>query len=247
MLDFSGISNYQQFRLNINGKEIVKYNAFTENVLNVSDSDLERLENEWKIIHKANDEIYKKNKEIMLKMIKQLEDLFKSLGMKCYKYKKFGLTKTGVYKEFKALTDALQWKFPKFPDYPNPYSLKYKNEEYRSSGSTLVEKVKYIKEQIKRADNIANLKNKEYLLAASLASKYNISLDDPLLLEKVREANKEEFIQKEFPIGTAVHIKCCDECSTWYVGDHRCSCGNCRMYLDVDGSINNWYAWGQNG
>jgi hypothetical protein len=49
----------------------------------------------------------------------------------------------------------------------------------------------------------------------------------------------EKYIEEYYPDGAEVNIKCCDECSTWIVGEHRCSCGNRRMYLESDGDIVN--------
>jgi hypothetical protein len=40
--------------------------------------------------------------------------------------------------------------------------------------------------------------------------------------------------------GKTIEIKCCDECSKWTVGEHRCSCGNRRMYLEFDGDFESW-------
>lgn len=34
-------------------------------------------------------------------------------------------------------------------------------------------------------------------------------------------------------------IKCCEYCSTWERGEHRCSCGNRRIYLEWDGDFEN--------
>jgi hypothetical protein len=40
--------------------------------------------------------------------------------------------------------------------------------------------------------------------------------------------------------GKTVEIQCCNECSQWTVGEHRCSCGNRRMYWEFDGDFEHW-------
>lgn len=51
---------------------------------------------------------------------------------------------------------------------------------------------------------------------------------------------KEKFIKKleNFVDGQEVDIKStCSECSTWYFGNRRCSCGNVRIHLEIDGDL----------
>jgi hypothetical protein len=40
--------------------------------------------------------------------------------------------------------------------------------------------------------------------------------------------------------GKTIKIQCCSECSSWIGGEHRCSCGNRRMYWDFEGDFENW-------
>ncbi len=57
-----------------------------------------------------------------------------------------------------------------------------------------------------------------------------------------------ELIQdiENYDDGTEMEIKCCDYCSSWEVGSHRCSCGNRRMSLSIDGDFfNGFYAYGE--
>ncbi len=57
------------------------------------------------------------------------------------------------------------------------------------------------------------------------------------LIEMVNEPAQEAWVKDNYPNGDEMMIKCCDSCSTWTIGDHRCSCGNRRMYLSVDGDF----------
>jgi hypothetical protein len=48
---------------------------------------------------------------------------------------------------------------------------------------------------------------------------------------------REKWIEENYPDGTELDIECCHECSSWTVGEHRCSCGNRRMELYVEGNF----------
>lgn len=53
----------------------------------------------------------------------------------------------------------------------------------------------------------------------------------------IRQLEKQEYINKNYPNGTEISIKFCDYCNDWTVGENRCSCGNRRVELIVDGNI----------
>lgn len=65
----------------------------------------------------------------------------------------------------------------------------------------------------------------------------NIPDNNSLLVGKANSIKKEEFIRKNFPDGKELEIKCCDFCDSWVVGEHRCSCGNRRMELTIEGNF----------
>lgn len=45
--------------------------------------------------------------------------------------------------------------------------------------------------------------------------------------------------------GETIEIDCCDECSHWTVGERRCSCGNRRISLVIDGEFPNLYYYAE--
>lgn len=77
--------------------------------------------------------------------------------------------------------------------------------------------------------------------AMELAAKYGINESDYTenagLIELVTEKAKEEWIKENYADGEPIDHSCCDECSTWHYGEHRCKCGNRRMSLTVEGNI----------
>lgn len=248
MIDFSEIKPYKKYNTTINGKSIVDgYNPsyYNEHILSLSADELIQLEKEWKDVDDYNKQVLTDNLKIETKLIKQIDEFFEDLGMP--KYKRKGLKKTQYYTtEYAKFFEALKNKIGKqFGNKPDLNKLKYNKEDYDCGFylKTLVEKVKYFKSQIQADQNDKKAKDMEYRLAISLAPKYGISLDDEMLLEKVREADKEQYIKEHFPDGTEMDISFCDGCETWHVGSHRCSCNNYRCYLQVDGSIGNWHAY----
>lgn len=66
-------------------------------------------------------------------------------------------------------------------------------------------------------------------------------LSDAELEGFINENEREEFIKLNYPAGTEIHIKCCDDCSSWKVGSHRCSCGNRRIDLMTEGDFYNGF------
>jgi len=81
---------------------------------------------------------------------------------------------------------------------------------------------------------------KEYVKAVQLAPDYGIDpleLDGKTLIHKVTEKKQEEWVKEHYPKGTEMTVNECDYCDTWEVGDRRCSCGNRRVYLTVEGNL----------
>ena len=59
------------------------------------------------------------------------------------------------------------------------------------------------------------------------------------------EKAKDAYLAEFYPEGVEIDIddNLC-ECATWTVGEHRCSCGNRRIYLNVGGNLEGgFYAW----
>lgn len=61
----------------------------------------------------------------------------------------------------------------------------------------------------------------------------------------IREASREAFAATLD--GEEISISCCSECSSWTVGERRCSCGNRRVSLSVEwlASIKEWYYYAE--
>jgi hypothetical protein len=101
-------------------------------------------------------------------------------------------------------------------------------------------------------DEASNRKKaKEDAWITAEAALLGISMDDFTVtkdfISAVREASREKWIDENYPEGTEMDIKCCDECSTWTVGERRCECGNRRIDLTVEfiGGSEKWFAYAE--
>lgn len=220
----------------------------SEEMLNVSDEEVAQIEDNWKLTAKENDTIWKQNRQVRLNLIQETEDLFALIGLPTYKKSPRSGKVIGEHKEFKAILKAIDIKCGRFPrQMPFPHEIRVCGENYRSHKSpvTLTELVAMGKDHRRLKLEREQRSKADFAKAAALASTYGISLDDPDLYNKVVAADREAFREKNYPEGTDVDHSCCDTCSSWTVGDHRCSCGNRRMSLTIEGNIGNWYAYGE--
>jgi len=101
--------------------------------------------------------------------------------------------------------------------------------------NTLLKNIEVKKQETEKQD----LYIRKIAKAQTLAEKYNITeyKNNEELISQVNEIMRSEYIKENYPNGTALDIKCCDSCSTWVVGEHRCSCGNRRIDLTIEGDF----------
>lgn len=82
--------------------------------------------------------------------------------------------------------------------------------------------------------------------AMELAAKYEIANDqwktNDELISLVTERAREEYLEEAYEEGYEFNIKCCDSCSAWVYGEHRCRCSSRRMSLTTEGDILNGFS-----
>lgn len=240
-------NSFKSYNLYINKLQVVGWDSHSllESILKCSDTDIENLEKEWNITEQENKTVAEANRIVNEQIKQEIIDLFKKIGLLTYKKSSTGKI-IGEYKEFKAALEALNESYPKYErnHKPQPRSITINKKEYRSNRSnSLVQLVHEIRDVIKQETAQKHKETAIFAKAASLATGYGIALDDPDLLDKVRESDKEKWVTEHYPEGTVLDHSSCDNCSSWTVGEHRCSCGNRRMYLEIDGDIGSWYAY----
>jgi hypothetical protein len=84
-------------------------------------------------------------------------------------------------------------------------------------------------------------------LSLEIAKKHNLTYkDNDDLINQAEEIYREKWCNENYPDGTHIDQSCCENCSSWKIGERRCSCGNRRMYLDIQGNmIDGYYAYAQ--
>lgn len=58
------------------------------------------------------------------------------------------------------------------------------------------------------------------------------------IIDKVNEYAKDKYLKENVPDGTEIYLKnICNECDTYIMDERRCSCGNRRIDIIVEGNI----------
>lgn len=82
--------------------------------------------------------------------------------------------------------------------------------------------------------------------ALNFAEKHGLKAEDGIdIISLVEEKAEELWVKENYPEGTEMSGGC-QECDTWNVGDYRCSCGNRRVQLTVEGNFyDGFYAYAE--
>ena len=55
---------------------------------------------------------------------------------------------------------------------------------------------------------------------------------------------RDKWVEENYPDGEEVPFDQCNFCDSWIVGERRCSCGNRRVYLEIEGNaIDGFFAY----
>lgn len=177
------------------------------------------------------------------KLVDKIKNLFKNLGIpEVYSTYEFKTSRSSTKTETKHFagyikdlercvktSDGYEYQLKSLDQYESNLK-KWQENCYKEIENNNVVKIKQDKELRKLA------------MAVELAKKYNLTYTtNEDLYKQVDEIEKENFIQKEYPDGSEIDHSSCDNCSHWVMGEHRCSCGNRRMYLSLDGNFFDGY------
>ena len=236
---------YNSFTRSFNGKALfASWESLGEVALTLTEAECIALEADWTATEVSNREIAAKNRAIKAEAMSELEAMFSTLGLPTYKRSTYGKI-LGTYAEFKMMVKAIDATYKtSAPDKPRCAYVVVGDEKHDCFNSrTLWETVKRVNEnRAWKAKREAAIKV-EFATAASLAGKYGIALDDPNMVDKVKEADKAAWVKENHPDGSEMSFGSCDDCDRWTVGERRCSCGGRRVYLEVDGSFGSWNAY----
>lgn len=225
------------------------YNSFDPENKNHVNSSLEKAE---KLAPQVLEKAKARHEENMVAIEtnrKARENIFKflaSYGVRTEKYKDIG---TGRNK--KSVKVTCDW----VGEINDQISI---NDGYDSFVSGIDSNLKQVKEEAKkylieiakteREQERKIQESKGLVEAITYLKEQNISVDG-LTPEHIRDLaendRREKWISAHFPNGTEMDHSCCDNCSDWTVGERRCSCGNRRMNLVVEGKHPDYYAYAE--
>lgn len=107
----------------------------------------------------------------------------------------------------------------------------------RRIGEWRANKLRKISE-VEEKKRVEETKLRKLAKAVAWAEENNVEYSsNDELFGLIDEKARQLWIDENYPDGTEVDIKCCDGCNTWVIGEHRCSCGNRRMELTVEGNF----------
>ena len=203
------------------------------------------LEEEWKKIAEENKVIHKENYQKYENLQKEIETFLASKGMKLYEFSARGQKKPTHW--FKTLHTNIPRPLASFSatDVPRVESRSKPAkingiDVHIGTGTGILETYDRIHRHLEREKN-AN-KKRNLLIAAA----YKFINDNRLPFDGTPDqaiglANREagnKWLEENYPAGTVIDIddNYC-ECATYTMGDHRCSCGNRRIDVTVEGDI----------
>lgn len=220
-----------------------------DKLIKLSKEEVADIYEEWKLIHKENEETNRRMYEEKNQKINEVADYLKGIGIDVYKYKKSGFIpqKTGFQAWFKNnVSEVISKKYPYYRSGIPTAHMENKEVDgvklYNNQSPTnLVELYDKIIWQYKSKIREVNKVDKLLIKSIEYATEQNINIEDlnqKEIISTVSEHAKEKYLKENLPNGTEVYLKHgCDECSTYIMGEHRCSCGNRRICIEVEGDL----------
>ena len=236
----SKVKPYEKYISSYSGIDIFskkRYYVLNEELLKLSENDIQNILDSWNKAEKINNEIRVERITLRKEAFKIIEDLFKSIGLNVYR-KNFN--SKILSKEAKYLGEKLDSIFSSSsPSKPFPHEILCGEEVIRSPRSPCtildVYKIGLNGRTKNRKSELLYGKSLEYLI------KLDIIIPDYWTKENIIAEAKDKcvqnYIKENFPEGEQVRIKFCEGCSYWEVGERRCSCGSRRVRFVSDGNI----------
>lgn len=230
---------YENARLINNWEELLKKNK--EYIVS--------LEEEWERIYEENKELARENREKVQEEIEKIVKTLNESGVDVHKYKRVGFIKevSGFKAWFKNnVVHELEKKYPTdYPSIPRAFMdekevngvLLYNNVSPVSLVELYDRISRQYKEELRKQKKNSELfiKSMEY----AIKNKMDIEgMDEEDIVKTVHERAKEDFISNELSEGTEIYLNHeCDFCTKYIMGEGRCSCGNRRIGISVEGNI----------
>lgn len=214
---------------------------------NMSLEDVQAIEGNIKTTKEHNAQIRKENREAFSLVIRDLKKIIAAIGMSFDVQTKTRGTK--VAPEFSKTYEAISARYMT----PEPYNTSAHEcklpdgSVYRSyvSPVTLTQLWKQAHDRYRATEERKKVDAEYFKKAMEWCVQHNYIAqadNDIAFIKEVTEEAKRCWLEENYPPGTQVGISFCDDCTTYEMGEHRCSCGNVRVYVEVEGMLGNFYA-----
>jgi hypothetical protein len=220
-----------------------------DKLIKLKREDVEQLYEQWKEIEKENKETNVRLLDEKSNKLIEVTTYLKSVGIDPYKYKTKGFfkEKSGYQAWFKKnVADEIS---KKYPYYHGGIPTAHMNEVIvdgvklynNQSPTNIVQLYDRVTQQYNSKIREVNKVDKLLIKSIEYAAKHEIDIEDlspKAVINHVAEIAKDNYLKEELPDGTEVYLKHgCDECSTYIMGERRCSCGNRRISIEVEGDL----------
>jgi len=207
--------------------------------------------NEWIEIDKENMKLKAIAREKEQEILKDIYEVLEKHKIPFRKYGRNIVKPTGYIAWFnKNIKMVISNRFPYYSQgIPNMHPKTVIKDDIKlditCSPTTLIEGYDRLSNQYKNGQSKKYAKNKLFIESVKYATENGIDIEDydeKSIIQIVDNHAKGKFLEDNYPDGTEVYLKhVCYECNTWVVGERRCSCGNRRVRLEVEGNLLDGY------
>lgn len=217
-------------------------------LLTLTKEEVEGIQHEWEAIKLYNNRLEKEMQSKRQEARKKAEESMLALGIEVRKFDERSVFPkvTGYLPWFKKnVLDAIDKQYPSCNrEIPRAYIGKKEVNgitlHNNVSPSNLRELYLRISSQYDRKKKEADKTDKLLIKSIQYASENNIDIENLLpkeIIETVDDIARQNYIA-QIEKGEEVYIKhACSECDTHITGEHKCSCGNARISIEIYGNV----------
>lgn len=223
------------------------YQTLSEKVLRLSDAEIEEISVGLDKYHKEIAEIRRENRAESEQFVKEFFQLLEKANIS---YKG---ARGGILKPFSDIASQLKRNNGFYPAETDIQYCMINGAQVKlglsTSPSTLAQRINWFKKfalELQKQD--AELNNHLEILKSKYPEEYSkIVSEKPekfkqVCYDRLNELEKDKWFTENAPTdGDTFTINCCSDCDTWIYGERRCSCGNRRISLTVEGDYENGF------
>lgn len=225
-------------------------------LLKMTKEEVKNIVKEWEEIRLYNSSTYIENNKEYTEEVKSIANDLDSKGIFVYKSLKRGQKERDFTSWFNTnIAAPLKHRYylTRFPGEPRttcyvPIDFKVEIDSVtipRINSSNLLDIWNAVHRYYKIGIEQIRKTNENYQKCIKFAIENDILVDIDStpneIITKVTEIASQKWLNGTYHEGESISIDCCDDCDTYYYGEHRCSCGNRRISTYVEGTIGDFY------